>query len=87
MSHTKSHVHGHGGGASAQHSYCTPISWAEAQPGDLAFYPGDSHVGIIVGYDEAGNVKLMHCASGSQNGVSATNKQVFVTCGRPRYPE
>ena len=79
-------VIGHGGGASAQHSYCTTIPWSEAQPGDLAFYPGDSHVGIIVGYDDAGNVRIMHCASGSNN-VVITGKIGFVTCGRPRYYE
>lgn len=27
------YVIGHGGGAAAQHSYCTPILWSEAQPG------------------------------------------------------
>ncbi len=39
------YIIGHGGGASAQHNYCTPISWNNAKPGDLVFYPGDSHVG------------------------------------------
>ena len=41
------YVIGHGGGATAQHSYCTPIDWSDAQPGDLVFYPEDSHVGIV----------------------------------------
>lgn len=41
------YVIGHGGGAHAQHTYCTPISWEEALPGDLVFYPGDEHVGIV----------------------------------------
>ena len=45
-----SYIIGHGGGASAQHSYCTPISWSDAKPGDLVFYPGDSHVGIVCGF-------------------------------------
>ena len=79
------YVIGHGGGASMQHSYCTTIPWSEAQPGDLAFYPGDSHVGIIVGYDEAGNVKIMHCASGNQNGVAVTQRQGFLYAARPRW--
>ena len=78
------YVIGHGGGASAQHSYCTTIPWSEAQPGDLAFYPGDSHVGIIVGYDESGNVRIMHCASGSNN-VVVTGKIGFTVAARPRY--
>ena len=38
------YVIGHGGGAHAQHTYCTAISWEEAQPGDLVFYPEDSRV-------------------------------------------
>ena len=75
---------GHGGGASSQHSYCTPISWSEALPGDLAFYPGDRHVGIVVGHDTFGNVKIMHCASGSNN-VVITGKIGFVSVGRPRF--
>ena len=44
-----SYVIGHGGGATAQHSYCTDISWSAAQPGDLVFYPDNSHVGIVGG--------------------------------------
>ena len=79
------YVIGHGGGASAQHSYCTTIPWSEAQPGDLAFYPGDRHVGIVVGFDDAGNVKILHCASGSQNGVLVTQRQGFQYCARPRW--
>lgn len=47
------YVIGHGSGAHMQHTYCTPISWNEAQPGDLVFYPGDEHVGIVGGRDES----------------------------------
>jgi hypothetical protein len=78
------YVIGHGGGASAQHSYCTAISWAEARPGDLAFYPGDSHVGIICGLDEDGNVRIIHCAKSADN-VVITGKSGFTTVGRPNY--
>ena len=78
------YVIGHGGGASAQHSYCTTIPWSEAQPGDLVFYPGDSHVGIVAGFDEAGNVMIIHCASGTQNGVYLTYRQGFSTAAKPR---
>ena len=78
------YVIGHGGGASAQHSYCIPISWSEAQPGDLAFYPGDSHVGVICGFDEDGNVRIIHCAK-SANNVVVTGKSGFVAAGRPYY--
>ena len=61
------YIIGHGGGASAQHSYCTSISWSEAQPGDLVFYPGDEHVGIVGGWDENGDLLIIHCASGYNN--------------------
>ena len=47
-------VVGHGGGARSQYSYCRKISWAEAQPGDLVFYPDLGHVGIVAGYDGEG---------------------------------
>ena len=78
------YVIGHGGGASAQHSYCTAITWAEARPGDLAFYPGDSHVGIICGFGESGEVRIIHCAKSADN-VVITGKSGFTTVGRPRY--
>lgn len=79
-----SYVIGHGGGASSQHSYCTDISWSDAQPGDLVFYPGDSHVGIVCGFDGNGNVLIIHCASGYNN-VVVTGKSGFASIGRPTY--
>lgn len=78
------YVIGHGGGASAQHSYCTDIAWSEAVPGDLVFYPGDSHVGIVCGFDAGGNVQIIHCASGANN-VVVTGKSGFTSIGRPDY--
>ena len=78
------YIIGHGGGASAQHSYCTPISWNNAKPGDLVFYPGDSHVGIVCGFDSSGNILIIHCASSSDN-VVVTGKIGFTMIGRPRY--
>ena len=78
------YVIGHGGGATAQHSYCTPIAWSDAQPGDLAFYPGDSHVGIVCGFDSSGNIMVIHCASGANN-VVVTGKSGFTSIGRPEY--
>ena len=74
----------HGGGATAQHSYCTPIAWSDAQPGDLVFYPGDSHVGIVCGFDSSGNIMVIHCASGANN-VVVTGKIGFTSIGRPEY--
>ena len=79
-----SYVIGHGGGASSQHSYCTPISWSEALPGDLVFYPGDSHVGIVGGRDANGNLLIIHCAS-SANNVVITGASGFTSIGRPQY--
>lgn len=78
------YVIGHGGGAHMQHTYCTPISWNEAQPGDLVFYPGDEHVGIVGGRDESGNLLIIHCAF-SQNNVVITGLEGFTSIGRPVY--
>ena len=78
------YVIGHGGGATAQHSYCTPIDWSDAQPGDLVFYPEDSHVGIVCGFDSSGNIMVIHCAS-SENNVVVTGKSGFTSIGRPEY--
>lgn len=79
-----SYVMGHGGGVASQHVYCQNITWEQAQPGDLVFYPDDSHVGIIGGRDAAGNIQVIHCASGMNN-VVITGKSGFTTVGRPNY--
>ena len=62
----------------------TPVSQADAQPGDLAFYPDDSHVGIVVGRREDGKLLICHCSSG-QNNVVVTEFAAsgFTTLGRP----
>ena len=78
------YVIGHGGGAHMQHTYCDPISWTEAVPGDLVFYPEDTHVGIVCGFDSAGNVQVIHCASGANN-VVVTGKSGFTTIARPKF--
>ena len=78
------YVIGHGGGATMQHSYCTDISWADAQPGDLVFYPDNSHVGIVGGWDVNGELLIIHCASGYNN-VVITGKEGFTSVGRPDY--
>ena len=75
---------GHGGGATMQHSYCTAISWADALPGDLVFYPDDMHVGIVGGRDDGGNLLIIHCAS-SANGTVVTGISGFTAIGRPLY--
>lgn len=78
------YVLGHGGGAAMQHTYCAPITWVDATPGDLVFYPEDSHVGIVGGRDEAGNLLIIHCASG-YNCVVITGADGFTSVGRPMY--
>ena len=78
------YVIGHGGGAAAQHSSCTPILWSEAQPGDLVFYPEDVHVGIVGGRDEDGRLLIIHCASGYNNTV-ITGLEGFTAIARPQY--
>lgn len=79
-----SYIIGHGGGATMQHSYCTDISWADAQPGDLVFYPDNSHVGIVGGRGANGKLLIIHCASGYNN-VVITGKEGFTSVGRPQY--
>ena len=79
-----SYVIGHGGGATMQHSHCTNISWADAQPGDLVFYPDNSHVGIVGGRDANGELLIIHCASGYNN-VVVTGLEGFTSISRPRY--
>ena len=79
-----SYIIGHGGGATMQHSYCTDIRWEDAQPGDLVFYPDNSHVGIVGGRDANGELLIIHCASGYNN-VVITGKEGFTSVGRPQY--
>ena len=79
-----SYIIGHGGGATMQHSYCTDIRWEDAQPGDLVFYPDNSHVGIVGGRDANGELLIIHCASGYNN-VVITGKEGFTSIGRPQY--
>ena len=79
-----SYVIGHGGGATMQHSYCTDILWSDVQPGDLVFYPDNSHVGIVGGRDANGELLIIHCASGYNN-VVITGMEGFTSISRPRY--
>ena len=48
------------------------------------FYPEDSHVGIVCGFDSSGNIMVIHCAS-SENNVVVTGKIGFTSIGRPEY--
>ena len=73
-----------GGGTYSQHAYSAPVPWSTALPGDLVFYPGDSHVGIVGGRDENGNLLIIHCASGANN-VVITGAGGFTSLARPTY--
>lgn len=79
------YIIGHGGGASDQYSYCDAISWNDAQPGDLVFYPDCEHVGIVIKKD-AGTLTIIHCASGYNNVVMTQHMQGngFAFIGRPQ---
>ena len=77
-----SYYPGRGGGAATQHSYCVNIAWSDAQPGDLVFYPDDSHVGIVGGKDADGNLLIVHC-SGGANGVVITGSAGFTVVAKP----
>lgn len=73
-----------GGGARAQHKACQDISWEDALPGDLAFYPEDEHIGIVGGWDSQGNPLIIHCTSGANN-VVITTASDFPVLARPLY--
>ena len=72
------YILGEGGGARAQHDNCEDISWSEALPGDLVFYPNDTHIGIIIGKDDDGELLVVHCVSGYNN-VVVTGTEGFVS--------
>ena len=71
-----------GHGARNQYGRCEKISWSEALPGDLFFYPDLGRVGIIAGKDGNGNLLVVHCTS-SQNSVVVTGLQGFTKIRRP----
>ena len=54
------------------------------QTRDLVFYPDNSHVGIVGGWDANGELLIIHCASGYNN-VVITGKEGFTSISRPRY--
>lgn len=78
------YILGHGGGARMQHRYCTDIDWEDAQPGDLVFYPEDTHVGIVSGVNADGVLYVIHCASRS-NGVIISSCDSFASAARSLY--
>ena len=58
------------------------IALLENLPGDLVFYPDDSHVGIVGSRDADGNLLIVHC-SGGANGVVITGSAGFTSVARP----
>ena len=74
FNNTCGYILGQGGGAHAQHNNCRDITFAEVLPGDLLFYPDDSHVCIVAGRDANGEILVIHCAGGYNNVVLTTAK-------------
>lgn len=72
--------------AAQQREACREIEMEQAKPGDLAFYDDASHVGIVVGCSEEGDIWVCHCASG-QNTVVVTKAQEsgFTQVGWPAW--
>jgi len=62
-----------GEGAWSQYFHCTPTE--TPCPGDLAFFPDLSHVGIVLGRDREGTFWVVHC-SASLGGVVVTPASV-----------
>ena len=75
-------------GAQGLYNVCTPVSKANAQPGDLIFFvgtydtPGVSHVGIYVG-----DGVMIHCGDPIQyTSINSSYwQQHFYAFGRPNY--
>lgn len=76
-----------GNGVREQWSLCTPVAWEEALPGDLAFFPDLSHVGVVAGPPEDGCLPVLHC-SASLGGVVCSKdakRAGFTMIGRPSF--
>ena len=52
------------------------ITWDEAKPGDLAVYSDNSHIGIVAGRKDNGNLLVIHCNAGANN-VVITDEEGF----------
>ncbi len=76
-----------GEGVRAQYANCTPVAWDKARPGDLAFFPDLSHVGIVVGRGKDGTVLVVH-SSKTYGGVVLSEDAAligFTSIGRPKF--
>ncbi len=76
-----------GNGVRDQYSRCTSVVWEEAQPGDLAFFPDLSHVGIVVGFSEDGALEIVHCSKTLGGVVRSPDGAAigFALIGRPAF--
>ena len=74
-----------GNGVRAQRALCAPVDWADALPGDLAFYPDLSHVGIVAGRGEDGGLLVLHCSYSLGGVVCSSDAKAagFTDLGRP----
>ncbi len=60
------------------------VTQADALPGDLALYPDDSHIGMVVGRNSDGELLICHCSSGDNNVViTEFAASGFTILGRP----
>lgn len=76
-----------GDGVRDQYARCRPVDPGEVRPGDLAFFPDLSHVGIVAGRAADGAVLVLHC-SHSLGGVVLTPDGIaagFTLFGTPDY--
>ena len=71
-------------GTTTKYATAKIISVNNIQPGDLVFYPEDSHVGVVGGWDDDGQLLVIHCAS-SYNNTVITGLEGFTSIGRPAY--
>ena len=64
----------------------TAVSTSNAKPGDFALYPDASHIGVVVGRNEAGKLLICHCASGQNNAViTEFSASGFTAVGRSSF--
>ncbi len=62
----------------------TEVTPANALPGDIALYPDNSHVGMVVGRNGSGKLLICHCSSGHNNVVvTEYTTSGFTALGRP----
>lgn len=62
----------------------TEVTQANALPGDIALYPDNSHVGMVVGRNSSGKLLICHCSSGHNNVVvTEYAASGFTALGRP----